>query len=99
MASRLFGRTASALAAVMLANATAAAAAPMIAIPGDPVATKSGKVAGTQLKSGVKAYLGIPFAKPPVNDLRWRPPEPMSWDGVWNADRKGPECIQVLRPH
>jgi para-nitrobenzyl esterase len=47
----------------------------------------------------VKAYLGIPYAKPPTNDLRWRPPEPISWDGVWNADRKGPECVQVLRPH
>ena len=47
----------------------------------------------------MKAYLGIPYAKPPVDDLRWRPPQPVSWTGVWNADRKGAECIQVLRPH
>lgn len=61
--------------------------------------TQSGKIAGTRLASGVKAYLGIPYAKPPVQDLRWRPPQPIRWQGVWNADRKGPECIQVLRPH
>ena len=71
----------------------------MVPIPGDPVTTSSGKIAGTRLSSGVKAYLGIPYAKPPVDDLRWRPPEPVSWNGVWNADRKGAECIQVLRPH
>ncbi len=68
-------------------------------IAGDPVATASGRVAGTRLDSGVKAYLGIPFAAPPVGDLRWAPPQPASWSGVFNADRFGPECIQVLRPH
>jgi para-nitrobenzyl esterase len=83
----------------LVASGAASTAGPMIAIPGDPVATKSGKVAGTKLTSGVKAYLGIPFAKPPTGDLRWKPPQPLSWEGVWNADRKGPECIQVLRPH
>lgn len=86
-------------AAASLAGSSVAGAAPMIPISGDPVATKSGQVSGTRLDSGVKAYLGIPLAKPPVNDLRWRPPEPNSWKGIWNADRKGPECIQVLRPH
>ncbi len=66
---------------------------------GDPVATDSGRVAGTQLPSGVRAYLGIPFAAPPTGDLRWRAPEPMSWTGIWPANRKGAACIQVLRPH
>src|SRR4030095_11671942 len=41
----------------------------------------------------------IPVAKPPTGELRWKPPQPISWDGIWNADRRGPECIQVLRPH
>src|SRR6185437_13618115 len=71
----------------------------MVAIPGDPVVTTSGKVAGTQLASGVKAYLGIRYAAPPTQDLRWRPPQPIKWEGIWVADRKGAECIQVLRPH
>lgn len=71
----------------------------MIPISGDPVTIQSGKISGTRLTSGVKAYLGIPYAKPPVDELRWRPPQPISWPGIWNADRKGPECIQVLRPH
>lgn len=67
--------------------------------PLDPVQTSSGLVAGKVLDSGVKAWLGIPFAKPPTQDLRWQRPQPISWDGVWNADRLGPECIQDLRPH
>lgn len=71
----------------------------MTPIADDPVATATGRIAGTQLDSGVRAYLGIPFAAPPVGPLRWAPPQPSAWKGVWNADRKGPECIQVLRPH
>jgi len=64
-----------------------------------PAATQGGLVAGQTLASGVKAWLGVPFAKPPTQELRWQPPQPMSWKGVWNADRLMPECIQVLRPH
>lgn len=64
-----------------------------------PIRTSEGAVAGKILPSGVKAWFGIPFAKPPVQNLRWAPPQPISWNGVWNADRKMPECIQVLRPH
>jgi para-nitrobenzyl esterase len=82
-----------------LAISGVASAGPMVAIPSDPIATAGGKVAGTRLASGVKAYLGVPYAKPPTQDLRWKPPQPIAWDGVWNADRKGAECIQVLRPH
>ena len=84
---------------LMTSTALSAWAGAMVAIPGDPVSTASGPVAGTRLDSGVKAYLGVPFAKPPTQDLRWRPPQPIAWKGVWNADHKGPECIQVLRPH
>ena len=71
----------------------------MAPVAGDPVVTRSGEVSGTRLSSGVRAYLGIPYAKPPVGELRWTPPQAMQWEGVWNADRTGPECIQVLRPH
>ncbi|MDE3167098.1 MAG: carboxylesterase family protein, partial [Acidobacteriota bacterium] len=69
-------------------------------VPGDPVRIGSGLVSGMTLASGVKAYLGIPFAAPPTGALRWREPQPVTpWKGVYHADRKMPECIQVLRPH
>ena len=68
-------------------------------IRSDPVSTRSGAIAGVRLDDGVRAYLGIPFAAPPVGDLRWAPPRAVSWKGIRAADRTGPECIQVLRPH
>ncbi|MDH3513238.1 MAG: carboxylesterase family protein, partial [Gammaproteobacteria bacterium] len=67
-------------------------------IPGDPVKVDGGLIAGKVLPSGVLAYFGVPFAAPPLRDLRWRPPQPVSdWSGVYNADRFAPECIQSLR--
>jgi para-nitrobenzyl esterase len=70
-----------------------------VVAPLAPVATSSGRIAGQLLPSGVKAWLGIRYARPPTGELRWRPPQPIRWDGVWNADRFGPECIQPLRDH
>ncbi|HEX7694088.1 MAG TPA: carboxylesterase family protein [Sphingomonas sp.] len=68
-------------------------------IAGDPVSTDVGSIAGIQNDDGVRAYLGIPYAAPPVGDLRWAAPRPVAWRGTRRADRTGPECIQVLRPH
>ena len=80
--------------------APAGALAATQAIRGDPVAVESGNLAGTALSSGVRAYLGVPFAAPPVRELRWRPPQPVTaWQGVYHADRTAPECIQTLRAH
>jgi para-nitrobenzyl esterase len=64
-----------------------------------PVTTSSGAVSGLVLPTGVHAWLGIPYAQPPTGALRWRPPQRLVWKGVWNADRKMPECPQVLRAH
>jgi para-nitrobenzyl esterase len=83
-------------ASLLVATSTPAS---MVAVQGDPVVTRGGKVSGTVLPSGVRAYLGIPFAQAPVGVLRWVPPQPMQWNGTWNADRTGPECVQILRPH
>lgn len=83
--------------AALLAHGAAFAA--MTPVSADPVQTTSGLVSGTQVTPEVKAYLGVPYAKPPVGDLRWKAPQRNSWRGIWNADRKGAECIQVLRPH
>ena len=46
-------------------------------------------------KSGVQSYLGVPFAKPPVGDLRWRAPQaPEKWTGVRQATAFGPRAVQ-----
>jgi para-nitrobenzyl esterase len=87
-------------AALLAATATSlpVAAAP-VEKPLPALDTASGKVAGFVLPSGVKAWYGVPFAQAPVGALRWQRPQPISWKGTWNADRKMPECMQVLRPH
>lgn len=63
-----------------------------------PIAqTDSGRIAGVA-QPGVDAFLGIPYAAPPVRDLRWREPQPVKpWSGIFNADRFAPQCIQPLR--
>jgi para-nitrobenzyl esterase len=62
------------------------------------VTVESGKLEGVQLGGGVNAWYGVPYAAAPVRDLRWREPQPApAWRGVLHADRKGPECIQLLR--
>ena len=69
-------------------------------IPGDPIATENGLVSGRLLPSGVRTYLGVPFAAPPVLDRRWREPAPPeNWSGIRDALRFAPECIQTLRSH
>jgi para-nitrobenzyl esterase len=59
------------------------------------VKTAAGIVQGTIEASGVRAFKGIPFAAPPVGDLRWREPQPAkSWTGVRAADKFGAQCMQ-----
>src|SRR3954471_1322930 len=44
-------------------------------------------------------YLGIPYAKPPVGNLRWRAPSPVPrWKGPRNATSFGPHCAQTESP-
>jgi len=69
------------------------------AAAGVRIQTESGLLAGKVLDSGVRAWMGIPFAQPPVRDLRWKEAQPITWKGVYNADRKMAQCPQVLRPH
>ncbi|WP_426173945.1 carboxylesterase/lipase family protein [Massilia sp. TWR1-2-2] len=62
------------------------------------VSVGSGRLEGVPLANGVNAWYGIPYAAAPVRELRWREPQPATpWNGVLHADRKGPECIQLLR--
>ena len=65
----------------------------------DPVKTQDGLVSGVTLSSGVRAFKGIPFAAPPVGDLRWREPQPVTpWKGVRKADTFGNVCMQPHQP-
>ena len=51
------------------------------------VRTRYGTLSGVELENG-HGFFGIPYARPPVGELRWRPPmRPESWDGVLAADR------------
>src|SRR5689334_4089025 len=69
--------------------------------PGPPngspvVRTADGAVRGLVLASGVRTFRGIPFAAPPVRELRWRPPQPSArWQGVRPADRFADQCMQA----
>jgi para-nitrobenzyl esterase len=84
--------------ALALLAATTAYAGVMNPIPGDPITIESGKLSGTLLDSGVKAYLGVPFAAPPVRELRWHEPMPVRpWKGIYNADTKITNCYIALR--
>ena len=62
-----------------------------------PVSVEGGLVQGTS-EDGLTVYRGIPFAAPPVGDLRWRAPQPAAkWDGVLQATKFGPSPIQGTR--
>src|SRR4051794_1345320 len=99
---RALSRAVLAIASIFSLLAAAPAPAQIVATPvaGDPVSIDTGAVSGKVLTSGVKAYFGIPYAAPPLGDLRWRAPDRVeAWKGIYHADRLAPECIQVLRRH
>lgn len=62
---------------------------------GPTVVVKSGKLAGAATADGGAVFKGIPYAQPPVGDLRWREPLPAkAWAGVRQATVFGPTCVQ-----
>jgi len=82
-----------------LAIAIAAlAAAPHLDAASNPIVRiESGRVQGV-IQDGsptLKIFRGIPFAAPPVGNLRWREPQPVKpWTGVRQATQFGPRCMQ-----
>ena len=57
-------------------------------------ATSAGIVEGLN-EDGISVYKGIPYARPPVGELRWRSPQPVdSWEGVKAATSFGNDCMQ-----
>ncbi|MDV6167249.1 carboxylesterase family protein [Flavobacterium sp. DG1-102-2] len=56
---------------------------------------EQGTVEGMVLKSGIQNYRGIPFAEPPVGELRWKAPQPAKkWSGVRKAVEFGSNAMQ-----
>jgi para-nitrobenzyl esterase len=62
---------------------------------GQQVLTESGTISGAR-ENGLSVYKGIPFAAPPVGDLRWRAPvHAAPWTGARRADSFAPACMQI----
>jgi para-nitrobenzyl esterase len=62
---------------------------------GPVVRVTGGEVQGRTMAEGGASFEGIPFAQPPVGDLRWRDPQPVKpWTGVRDAGAFGHSCTQ-----
>lgn len=82
-------RLLSVAAAGLMASTVADAAGPVINAP-------SGSVQGA-VEGSMRVFRGIPYAKPPVGDLRWRPPAELGrWTGVRTATEFSPACFQPV---
>lgn len=88
--------TLTALAVTMVPAMAAASPSASAASNGDGtvVSIRDGDLRGATTSSGF-AFLGVPYAAPPVGELRWRPPaRPRSWHGVRDATQYGASCPQ-----
>lgn len=76
------------------ASAQSATQSPREISSGQQVHTRSGLVRGV-VEHGLVVYRGIPFAAPPVGNLRWRAPRPAAaWTGTLDATEFKPACMQ-----
>ena len=83
-------------ASIACLSLAAAAISPVAARDTQPqVRVRQGILRGVDAGSHVIAYKGIPYARPPVGGLRWRPPVPApGWKGVRDAKAFGSACLQ-----
>jgi len=84
----------------LIGSATALTFAATTAIAAMPTQVRidTGIIEGA-LSDGVLSFKGIPFAAPPLGNLRWRPPQPAPhWDGVRDAKSFGHDCMQKPFP-
>ena len=91
LAAGVVAATVMAVAAAQAQMGTVPATAPRANVEG-------GTVVGVQQPDSLAVFKGIPYAAPPVRDLRWQPPQPvLPWVGDLPADRFSPMCLQQLR--
>ena len=67
-----------------------------LSAPATPISVKtpSGVLRGAE-QDGMRSFLGVPYARPPTGELRWRAPQPpAAWAGSRDALTFGPECMQ-----
>jgi para-nitrobenzyl esterase len=82
---------------LVVAGVNAARSAVASDEPTPRVTLGAGVLEGTHFGSDKNdvAFLGVPYAAPPVGELRWKPPQPVQqWDGVRQATQYGPACPQ-----
>ncbi|TVV74515.1 carboxylesterase/lipase family protein [Sphingomonas solaris] len=93
------------LVAVAIAVASTTHAPPSSYDLASPVTTPvtvgidTGRIEGVVGKDRVRLFRGIPYAAPPIGDLRWRAPQPATaWSGVRPATEFGTSCMQIRIP-
>jgi para-nitrobenzyl esterase len=84
-------RTACVVSAIVMSGSLLAAAQDTLVVK-----TQAGKVRGKAIADGkVNAWLGIPYAAPPVGNLRWKVPQPVAkWSTERDATKYGAHCVQ-----
>ncbi len=83
---------------LVLWSALAAVCVPAAAVAEEVVTVHSGRIRGVT-EDGVTAFKGVPFAQPPVGDLRWREPQPVrAWTSILEANAYGNDCQQTPFP-
>ncbi len=88
----LFKRSSCFLVLLVLILITGGCASPPLTTT---VEVTGGTIEGVE-QDGIFSYKGIPFASPPVGELRWKAPEPVQpWTGIKKADAFGPACMQA----
>ena len=66
--------------------------------PDTPVTVTGGQIRGALADTNpeIVSFKGVPYAAPPVGDLRWKPPQPVAaWGGLRDATAAGPICMQT----
>ena len=88
-----------ALRAVLTATLLTASVAGARTDPVLPIVTIADGALQGHVEDGAVEFKGIPFAVPPVGDLRWRAPQPVArWQGVRDAGQYGHDCMQLPFP-